>query len=244
MSAKTMAPPLTASQVVSRMVEMNRRRTEALRNYSSVRSYHLELHGLINKHADMKVKMKYRWPGKKDFTVLSRSGSAFMQKHVFNRLIEAENEASGRSEHQQASITPENYDFELAGYERDDRGAYYILNVTPRFKRKFLFKGNIRVDDQSFAIVRIEGEPATSLSWWTTKVDFVYRYKRVGGFWLPALNETVTHVRIFGRSLLTIKYQDYDFGTNMNAKSPVPVKLLLSDHAPDSELRPPSSSSD
>jgi hypothetical protein len=90
----------------------------------------------------------------------------------------------------------------------------------------------------------VEGQPATSLWWWTTKVDFVYRYKRVGDFWLPALNETMTRVRIFGRSLLTIKYQDYDSRKTTHAKSPAPVKLLLSDQTPDRELSPPCPSSD
>jgi hypothetical protein len=32
----------------------------------------------------------------------------------------------------------------------------------------------------------------------------------VGEFWLPARNETNTQVRIVGRSLLTIVYQDYE----------------------------------
>jgi hypothetical protein len=243
-NVKTMDPPLTVSQVVSRMVETNRLRTEALRRYTSVRSYHLELRGLLHKEADMKVKMTYQWPGKKDFTVLSESGSAFMRKHVLKRLIEAENEASARSEHRQSAITPQNYDFELAGYEHNAQGQFYILAAVPREKRKFLFTGRIWVNARNFAIMRIEGQPATTLSWWTTKVNFVYQYKKFGEFWLPALNKTVTQVRIFGRSLLTIKYQDYDFAEALNVEALEPVKLPLRDYTPDSVLIPPSPSSE
>jgi hypothetical protein len=239
-NANTIESPLTTAQVVSRMVEENHRRTEALRNYTSVRTYHLELRGLLHLKAEMKVKMKYRWPGKEDFTILSQSGSEFVRKRVFKRLIEAENEASGRSEHKQTAITPENYDFKLTGYAKDGWRRYYILEVTPKAKRRFLFRGRIWVNARNFAIMRIEGQPATSLSWWTTKVNFVYRYKKVGKFWLPALNETVTHVRIFGRSLLTIKYQDYDLAKTLNVKSAEPAKLLLSDHTRDEGLVPPS----
>jgi len=243
-NVKTIHAPLTAAQVVRRMVETNHRRTKALRHYSSVRTYHLVLHGLLHLKADMKVKMTYRWPGKKVFTILSQSGSAFMRKHVLKRLIEAENKASGRREHRQSAITPRNYNFQLAGYEDGAQGHYYILKAVPRAKREFLFKGRIWVDARSFAITRIEGQPAKSLSWWTTKVNFVYRYRKVGPFWLPASNNTVTHVRIFGRSLLTIDYKNYKLPEPLLGKVQKPVKLPLRDQTPDGILVPPSSSGD
>jgi len=226
------------------MVEMNKRRTEALRDYSSVRTYRLELRGLLHKKAEMKVKMTYQWPGKKDFTVLSQSGSAFLRKHVLKKLIEAENQASGRSEHRQSAITPRNYKFELAGYENNAQGHFYILKAVPRAKRKFLFKGRIRVNARNFAITRIEGQPAKSLSWWTTRVNFVYQYKKFGQFWLPALNKTVTHVRIFGRSFLTIDCKNYDLAKPLQVKTQKPVKLLLSDQTANGVLVPPSASRD
>lgn len=237
---QTLDPPLTAGQVVSRMVEMSDLRTEALRGYTSLRTYHLELHGVIHLRADMEVKMTYRYPGVKEFTIISESGSAYVRDHVFKRLLEAENQASQKDENRRVAITPENYDFELAGYERDGDGHDYILKVTPRVKKKFLFQGFIWVNDQNFAIVRIDGQPAKALSWWTTKVNFVYRYKRVGEFWLPALNETVTNVRVFGRSLLTIQYKDYNLTEALNVKSAVPLRPVSSNGAHNMILIPPS----
>lgn len=222
------------------MVEMNKRRTQALRTYTSLRSYDLELHGLIHLHARMKVKMTYHYPGDKDFTILSESGSAFMRNHVLKRLIKAEDQASRRGEHRQISITPHNYDFQLAGYEHTAQGDRYILKVTPKAKRKYLFKGRIWVSAQNFAIVRIAGQPAKTLSWWTPKVNFVYRYRKVGDFWFPALNKTVTHVRIFGRSLLMIRYDDYDLTDARNFQPYTPVRLLLSDRMRKTALIPPS----
>jgi hypothetical protein len=243
-TAEVIAAPLTASQVVSRMGEMNERRAEALRGYTSVRSYHLELHGMIKLHADMEVKMAYHYPGDKDFTILSESGSGYIRDHVLKRLIKAENESSHQGENRQVAITPENYDFELAGYEPQGKDGYYILKVTPRVKRKYLFKGRIWIDDQNFAIVRIEGEPAKAPSWWTTKVNFVAQYKRVGDFWLPAVNKSVTSVRVFGQSLLTIEYKDYSLSGVTDVHSAVPPRLHLGDHAPDSDPVPRSTSSE
>lgn len=224
------------------MVQTNKRRAEAVQSYTSVRSYHLELRGLIHIHASMEVKMTYHWPGKKDFTILSESGSAFMRNHVLKRLIEAENDASRQGERSQVSITPQNYNFKLARYEDNAQGDFYVLDAIPKAKRKFLFKGRIWVSGKNFAITRIEGRPAKMLSWWTPKVNFVYRYKKVGEFWFPALNSTVTHVRIFGRSLLTIRYKDYDLTEARHVKASTLVKVLLSDSIHDKTLIPPSPS--
>lgn len=213
--------PLTAEQVASRMAEMNQHRTEALRSYTSLRSYHLELHGMINIHADMDVKMTYHYPGQKSFTILSQSGSAFMRSHVLKRLLRAETKTSLRGEHRQIAITPHNYNFQLAGYENNAQGGIYILDVTPKVNRRYLLKGRVWVSGRNFSIVHIVGQPAKRVSWWTPKVNFVYDYRKVGGFWFPSLNKTITHVRVFGRSLLTIQYKDYEL---TDARSVQPFK--------------------
>jgi hypothetical protein len=235
---KTIGSPLSASQVVNRMVEMTDHRTQALRSYTSLRSYHLELHGIIDLHADMEVKMTYRYPGEKDFTILSQSGSQYVRDHVFKRILKAENEASQQNENRHVAITPENYNFQLAGYEDNGAGGVYILDVTPKVKSKYLFKGRVWIDGQTFSIVRIDGQPSKTLSWWTPKVNFVYRYEKVGQFWFPVSNHTITHVRIFGRSLLTIKYMDYELTDARNVQPLTTAGVQLSDHEADMRLLP------
>src|SRR5690348_15769819 len=73
--ATTPAAPLSADQVIARVVEMNEARSKALEHYSSVRSYHLECHCISHKKADMLVRVDYQAPDKKEFTILSESGS-------------------------------------------------------------------------------------------------------------------------------------------------------------------------
>lgn len=231
----TVRSSLTAAQVASRMVAMNKRRTQALRSYTSLRTYHLELHGMINIHADMEVKMTYRYPGTKTFTILSQSGSAFMRNHVLKRLLKAESQTSRQGKRRLISVTPHNYKFEMVGYKDDAQGGYYILKATPKRKGKYLFKGRIWVSGRNFALMHIQGKPVKRVSWWTPKVNIVYDYKRVGGFWFPALNKTVTHVRIFGRSVLTIKYKDYDLTDARKLQPFTPAKLTLTDR--DHDLR-------
>jgi hypothetical protein len=203
--------PLTAEQVVQRMVEQNEQRAKALESYRGTRTYQLDYHGVTTKSATLVVAMTYRRPDEKKFSILSESGSELLQGRVLKRLLEAEVEAVQQDQRRQIAMTPENYEFQLVGNEQTTCGpGFYILEVTPRIKNKFLFRGRIWVEAQDFAIARMEGEPAKNPSWWTKRNEIHVTYQKVGDFWLPARNETNTQVRIVGRTLLTIVYKDYE----------------------------------
>lgn len=205
----TVAMPLTADEVISRVVAMNQVRSKALESYSSVRTYHLECHCLSHKIADMVVRADYEAPNRKVFTIVSESGSEIVRKRAFKKLLEAEEESMQKENQQRSAITPENYTFQLADYEKTDANELYVLEAQPRTKNKFLFRGHIWVDAKDFAITRVEGQPAVNPSWWTLKTDFKRNYEKVGDFWLPASNHSETKIRIFGTAVLTIDYGTY-----------------------------------
>jgi hypothetical protein len=85
----------------------------------------------------------------------------------------------------------------------------YILDVKPKTKGEFLYRGRIWVEAEDFAVTRLEAQPAKNPSFWTkhSKIDEVYL--KVGDFWLPARNHSVTSIRFGGSAVLTIQYQDY-----------------------------------
>jgi outer membrane lipoprotein-sorting protein len=201
--------PLSADEVIGRVVEMNEARAKALEGYSSFRTYHLECHCLSHKKADMVVRIDYQAPNKKEFTIVSESGSGTVRDRVFKKLLEAEQESMRDENQQRSAITPENYTFQVADYEKTDTDEFYVLQAQPRSKNKFLFRGRIWVNAKDFAITRVEGEPAVNPSWWTVKTDFKRRYQKIGDFWLPESNESKTKVRVFGTAVLSIEYGDY-----------------------------------
>lgn len=201
--------PLSADGVMERVVERNNTRAKALEDYSSLRTYHLECHCLSHKKADMVVRIDYRAPNKKEFTIVSESGSGTVRDRVFKKLLEAEQESMLHENQQRSAITPENYTFQISDYQKTDRDEFYVLDAQPRSKNKFLFRGHIWVDAKDFAITRVEGEPAVNPSWWTEKTDFKRRYQKIGDFWLPESNESETKVRAFGTAVLTIEYRNY-----------------------------------
>jgi hypothetical protein len=83
------------------------------------------------------------------------------------------------------------------------------------------------VDGRDFAVCRIEAEPAKNPSFWIKKTDIHHTYLKVGDFWLPAKNESVSLVRGGGRAVLTITYQNYDIlaAHALNASDAVPSSI-------------------
>lgn len=211
-----MSAPLSADEVMRRVVEMNGHRANALESYSSIRSYHLECHCLSHKKADMVVRAEYEAPNKKVFTIVSESGSGTVRSRVFKKLLEAEQESMREENQQRSAITPQNYTFQLTDFQKIDGNEVYVLEAQPLTKNKFLFRGRIWVDVKDFAITQVEGEPAVNPSWWTVKTDFKRSYQKVGSFWLPESNESETKVRILGTAVLTVKYGEYQITQTHN----------------------------
>lgn len=200
---------LGADEVMARVVARNEDRARALAAYTSVRSYHLECHCIVPKKADMEVRANYSSPNKKDFAIMSESGSGTVRDKVFRALLKAEEESMQDDNQQRSAVTPANYTFRLVKYEKTSNGDQYVIDAEPRTKNKFLFRGRLWVDGNDFAVTRVEGEPAVNPSWWTKKTDFTRVYEKVGGFWLPRSNESVTKVRVFGTAVLKIQYDNY-----------------------------------
>jgi hypothetical protein len=201
---------LTAEQVVSRIVEKNEERSTALESYQGRRSYSLTYVGFpANLHADMTVDMTYKSPATKEFTVVSQSGNKWIINHVFERLLDSEREALDTENRASTALTDKNYNFALLSNEPAADGCSYVLGVEPKVPNKFLYRGRIWVNAKDFAVCRIEAEPAKNPSFWIKKTDIHHDYTKIGDFWLPADNKSVSNVRLGGVATLTIKYEDY-----------------------------------
>src|SRR5215469_2384695 len=181
--------PLAVEEVVKKLTERNRERRQALRQFQGTRIYRMEYRGFpSDREAEMTVKMSYSSPDKKEFTVLSQRGSKFIISHVFAKLLEGKQEAANDDNQRRTALSEENYDFHLENYESTPSGGQYILQVTPKAKSKFLYRGRIWVDGSDFAVSQIEGEPAKNPSFWIKKTKIAHKYTKVDGFWLPAEN--------------------------------------------------------
>lgn len=216
--------PLTVQQVVKRLQENNAERAAALDQYEVTRVYSMQYRGFpSDRNAEMIVSMVYHAPNSKQFSVVSQSGSKFIIDHVFKKLLEGEQEAANEENRRQTALTTENYDFTLAGYETSAQGGRYVLNLTPKTKNKFLYRGKIWVDAKDFAVKRIEGEPGKNPSFWIKKTEVKHSYLKVGDFWLPAENRTESVIRLGGIAYLSIEYKDYK---SLETKLPPNAKTI------------------
>jgi hypothetical protein len=217
------SPPLSTDAIVQRLMAANAQRSQALRGYRGKRVYRLQYHGLLGSHeAGMQVEAIYTAPDHKEFKVLSQSGSKLLTNRVLLKLLSSEQEAQEEQNRKELEISPKNYDFASAGTEHTPSGDFYVLEATPKGKSKYLYRGKLWVDAKDFAVARMQGEPAKNPSLWVSHTQIEYRWAKIGGFWLPAHNESETQVRMGGKAVLTIDYSDYQItGVNRsNARGP------------------------
>jgi outer membrane lipoprotein-sorting protein len=210
--------PPTADEVVAKMMERDDQRQASLHGYTAIRRYVLE-NQHHHKRAEMLVKMTCREDGSKYFETVSETGWGGARNHVFPRLLEGETEASVPDAHERSRITPQNYFFEVLGTDTVNERPSYVIAITPKTQNKYLVRGRIWVDAEEYAVVRIEGVPAKNPSFWVKSVHFVHTYQKTGPFWFPASDRSITDVRIFGSTELTIEYFNYAPNTSMLSAS-------------------------
>lgn len=230
-SRETVEPPLNLPALLDKLVEKNAERTDALQKYQGRRTYTLTYAGFpASFHAEMVVDMTYEAPGTRQFKVVSESGSRWMIDRVLKRLLDAEQEADGNRD--RVALNSLNYDFSNLERQEAPDTCSYVVSVEPKVPSKLLYRGKVWVDSRDFAVCRIQAEPSKNPSFWIKKTDIRHTYEKVGDFWLPAENVSVSAIRGGGRAVLTIKYQSYEILAARGLKPADPGPSASSFQAP------------
>ncbi len=227
---------LNQQQVLVNLVQRNAQRAAALQKYQGRRYYSLDYKGFpAALHAEMVVDMTYEAPATREFKIVSQSGPEWLIDRVLKRLLEAEQEASTDENRARVALDSSNYDF--GGFEHLDSpdNCSYILSVEPKIPSKLLYRGKIWVDSTDFSVCRIEAEPSKNPSFWIKKTDIHHSYMKIGDFWLPEKNESVSAIRGGGRAVLTIQYLNYEIlaarSPKRNDAAPSSSSMVLSDRS-------------
>ena len=198
----------TAEEIVARMGSRDLQRQVSIEGYAGMRRYVLDNQHL-HKRAEMLVEVQGDPDGTKHFEVRSEEGWKAAHKHVLHKMLESESETSHPEARAKSRINPENYDFKMAETEVIDGRTAYVLEVSPKRKEKYLFRGRIWVDAEDYALARAEGQPAKNPSFWTKSTHFVQIYQKSGLLWFPRSTQSVTEAHIFGTTDVNIEYFDY-----------------------------------
>jgi hypothetical protein len=212
---------LDAAQIVAQLARKNKDRATQLRHYESCRHYLLDYSGFpSDKAAELIVDMQYTAPATKQFRIVSENGARLLVNRVLKELLENEKEALDEQNQSRTALTPDNYEFHLAGTDSIHGRPQYMLDVTPRSKNKFLYRGRIWVDAADFAVSRISAEPAKNPSLWISHTQIEHEYAKIGDFWLPAHNLSISKVRFGGTARLKIDYLNYRIGAAKQPSNP------------------------
>lgn len=140
----------------------------------------------------------------RDYRIVAGSGRA---KRVVKKILENEQESAKRQ--QLAQFSRENYEFQLAGEAHLDGRLHYILEITPRREEKYLLKGRLWVDQQTFLVRRAVGSTAKNPSWWVKSLELTLEFRPLGQAWVHYATDAVAEVRIFGRHYLKSRDVSY-----------------------------------
>ena len=72
-----------------------------------------------------------------------------------------------------------------------------------------MIDGAVFITSDDADLVRVEGRMAKNPSFWTTRVNLVRRYDRIGGVRVPVRLDSTAQIRFAGESTLSMVY-DYE----------------------------------
>jgi hypothetical protein len=194
----SVSPALTT--LTSRFLD---NRTEPLTQFRAVR--HLEAtNQRFKQHGSMDVRTELTADGAFTFAILAEGGSGYIRNKVLLPILEGERDIVASGAATRAALTTSNY--AISGEEPAGSGLVRLA-LKPLRREITLIEGAVYVTDLDADLVRVEGRLARNPSFWTRRVDIVRRYGRVGGVRVPIGVESIAHIRIAGRSQLTMTYR-------------------------------------
>ncbi len=201
-------PTLTAQQIGARAEQADIDEMASLKGYTLMRHYVLDS-PRFGKHAELSVRVTYRAGLEKKFEILSVHGAEGIGRRVFDKLIEAEKDASRQEQIDAMRIGPRNYDFALLGTENRNGQRCYVLQLKPKRKNRFLLDGKAWVSTDDFGVVAVQGRPSERVSFWVGKPEITQNFSRVEGVWMMSTNRSVAEVKIAGHSELSIESSNF-----------------------------------
>jgi hypothetical protein len=198
-SAEPAPPPVAFEPVLHRFLA---RADEPLITYRGSR--HLEAHNdRLNLSGWMEISTQLGADGF-HYQVIREGGSDMIRHRVFRSMLDNEEELFATGDAGRAGFNSVNYDLSPATPEEPG-----IVKLLARAKRHdvTLIDGAVYVTDTDADLVRAEGRLAKNPSFWTTHVDVVKQYARIGGLRVPVRVDSTAQMRLAGTSTLTMTYE-------------------------------------
>jgi hypothetical protein len=202
------ATPLREENVIKNIEEAEINRQIDLSGYSVIEHYVLR-NGRFQTGAERTVSSTYINGHGTSYRTLSQSGSAALQRSVLDRLIQEQAAMSGGDTRQRSMITSMNYKIKFLREEPLNGRLCVVLELVPRTKSIYLLKGLAWFDSENLTLLRIEGRPTASPSFWAGRPMITREYQMIDGFLVAKESHAVADNFVLGKTELTIDYSDY-----------------------------------
>jgi hypothetical protein len=173
-----------------------------LRAYRALRRMHA--YSESQKHEAWMVASTELKDGQFSYDVVSEDGSEAIRTRVLRAVLAREQEMVNKGEAGRADLTSANYEFTETG--RDETGDR-VVQIKPRRADVMLVDGRAVLNDNG-DLLRVEGKLSKNPSFWTSLVNIVRQYARIGGVRVPVASETTAKVKFVGNAQLDVFY-DY-----------------------------------
>jgi len=178
------------------------RSSQELREYRALRRMHA-WSDRLNQEAWMDAYTTLQH-GRFEYTIVTERGSDTIRNKVLRAMLQREQQLVNSGEASKADLTEENYAFKEP--ERDTDGST-VVPIEARRKDVLLLNGQMVIDAASGDLMRVEGRLAKNPSFWTTLVNVVRRYARIGGVRVPVATDSTAKIRFAGTSQLEVRYE-------------------------------------
>lgn len=206
------AQPVDASALVQKIDNAALARINHVLSYTVIEHYSIYRNGdETHPAADMTVKTLYRKGVGKSYTILSQSGSSLLQKFVLTPLLDNEKTINQPGNVEKSWFTSSNYEMNLkAGVTQQMNGHDCVaFDINPRRKAPNMLNGTLWVDAKDGAIVEIDGVSSRSPSMFSGPAKMMRQYVTMNGFSMATHARAESDSMVFGRTILTIEYRDY-----------------------------------
>ena len=166
--------------------------------------------------AEMTVRTTYRKGAGKTYAILSQSGSPIIQKFGLRPLLDNEKKINNPATVENSWFTSTNYEMRLkpgATRQMDGRDCVAFA-ITPRRKAPNMIEGELWIDATEGSIVEIDGLASKSPSVFAGSTKMMRHYINIDGYAMATHARAESNSALFGRTVVTIDYRDYNIQTH------------------------------
>jgi len=202
--------PSSPQDVIKAFDTTQRARETGIAGYSATEHYTVRRNGSPDIGAELVARSTYSRGKGKDFQVVSRIGSGFLQSQILDRVLDHEKELYAPETRSKSLVTTDNYDMKLLPQPETVNGQEcYVIQLTPKTKGPNLLDGEVYVDRKTFTLVRLKGIPSASTGIASGRPDVLRDFQLMEGYAMTTHADLKAKTFLAGATEINVDYSDY-----------------------------------